>query len=262
MTTMHTSVDVSVDPMTAFTVFTAEWDQWWGNGPIDAWDSSRCIGRTMEPGVGGRLLELYPDDHLELGRITVWEPGARLGWTSSVDDVRIEVRFDAVEGGTRVSVEGSIPEGGQDNGGTSFVRMAPEWLPRWIDRRPAPRPELSRLNMIVHYSKTVAAARWLCEAFDFETTTSLPDADSETFTWIEIRVGNGAIFLYPAEGEASGVTHQPFVYVDDVEAHHDRAVAAGATIVQPITHHGFKAYVADDLEGRRWTFAQARPTMA
>ena len=52
------TIDVDVDPMTAFTAFTDELDQWWGNGPIDAWDSSRCIGRRLEPGVGGRLLEL------------------------------------------------------------------------------------------------------------------------------------------------------------------------------------------------------------
>ena len=72
------TVDVDVDPMTAFAAFTDEFDQWWGNGPIDAWDSSRCIGRRLEPGVGGRLLEVYEDDALELGRVTVWEPGARV----------------------------------------------------------------------------------------------------------------------------------------------------------------------------------------
>ena len=35
------TIDVDVDPMAAFTVFTDEIDQWWGNGPIDAWDSAR-----------------------------------------------------------------------------------------------------------------------------------------------------------------------------------------------------------------------------
>lgn len=90
----------------------------------------------------------------------------------------------------------------------------------------------------------------------------MPEQDSEEFSWVEIRVGNGAIMLYPAVGETAGVTHQPFVYVDDLEAHFAHSSAGGATIVEPIKHHGFKAYVAEDLEGRRWTFAQARPTMA
>jgi len=255
------TIDVDVDPMTAFTAFTDEFEQWWGNGPIDAWDSSRCIGRRLEPGVGGRLLEVYEDDALELGRVTVWEPGSRVCWQSSVDDVVIEVSFEPTSSGTRVRVEGIVPDGKVGGAGLSFVRMTPEWLPTWIARRPTPRPELSRLNLIVHYAKPVAAAHWLCEAFGFETTTSLPDHDSEAFTWIEIRVGNGAIMLYPAVGDADGVTHQPFVYVDDLESHFKQAEATGARIVEPIKHHGFKAYVAEDLEGRRWTFAQARPTM-
>ena len=68
--------------------------------------------------------------------------------------------------------------------------------------------------------------------------------------------------LYPAVGSTDGVTHQTFVYVEDLEAHLARATAAGATIVEPMKHHGFKAYVAEDLEGRRWTFAQARPTQS
>ncbi len=256
------TIDVDVDPLTAFTAFTDELDEWWGNGPIDAWDSSRCIGRCVEPGVGGRLLELYQDDEsLELGRVTVWEPGARVCWQSSVDDVVIEVHFEPIANGTRVRVDGIVADGKIGGEGLSFVRMTPEWLPRWIRRRPTSRPELSRLNVVVHYARPVAAAHWLCEAFGLETTTSLPDKDSEEFTWIEIRVGNGAIMLYPAVGDATGVTHQPFVYVDDVEAHCANATTYGTTIVEPIKHHGFKAYVAEDLEGRRWTFAQARPTM-
>ena len=51
----------------------------------------------------------------------------------------------------------------------------------------------------------------------------------------------------------------------DVAGGFDRAVAAcrrlGATIVEPTHQYGYRAYVATDLEGHRWTFAQARPTM-
>jgi uncharacterized glyoxalase superfamily protein PhnB len=57
------------------------------------------------------------------------------------------------------------------------------------------------------------------------------------------------------------VTHVPWVFVDDLDAHCARASANGAAIVEPIRQHGYRAYVADDLEGNRWTFAQARPTM-
>ena len=52
------------------------------------------------------------------------------------------------------------------------------------------------------------------------------------------------------------------VYVDDIDAHYQRARAVGATIVTELASPwGLPFYVADDLEGNRWTFAQARPTM-
>jgi hypothetical protein len=46
----------------------------------------------------------------ESGRITVWEPGIRLAWLyrdagHEIDDTEVEVRFEAIEGGTRVTLE-------------------------------------------------------------------------------------------------------------------------------------------------------------
>ncbi|HUZ54653.1 MAG TPA: VOC family protein [Streptosporangiaceae bacterium] len=53
----------------------------------------------------------------------------------------------------------------------------------------------------------------------------------------------------------------PWIFVDDLDAHFARARAAGVKIVEPIHQHGYRAYLAEDLGGHRWTFAQARPTM-
>jgi hypothetical protein len=53
----------------------------------------------------------------------------------------------------------------------------------------------------------------------------------------------------------------PFVYVDDLDAHLKHAEAAGATIVSPITEHGFRSYTAADCEGRHWVFAQSGPRL-
>jgi PhnB protein len=45
------------------------------------------------------------------------------------------------------------------------------------------------------------------------------------------------------------------VYVDDVEAHFERAKAAGATILSPVEGgEGGRRYRAEDLEGHRWMF--------
>ena len=53
-----------------------------------------------------------------------------------------------------------------------------------------------------------------------------------------------------------------FVEVDDVDAHHARAVEAGATVIRELNEPGvgFRIYTAEDLEGHRWMFGQRTPT--
>jgi hypothetical protein len=107
------SVEVGVDSTTAFTIFTEEIDRWWRPGPINWYDSWRAVGTRFEPGVGGRWLEVYDEeagDVLEIGRISVWEPGRRLVLAyrdggHDLDGTEIEVRFEAIDGGTRVTLE-------------------------------------------------------------------------------------------------------------------------------------------------------------
>jgi uncharacterized glyoxalase superfamily protein PhnB len=265
---VSSEVEVGIDPHTAFTVFTDEMDLWWKRGPINFHDAARAVEKRCEPGVGGRILEVYDTtsgDALELGRITVWEPGSRLAWTSSVDDVEVEVTFQPTSDGTRVRVDATIPEGASDRGGTSFVRVVPYWFPDWCARRDtAPREprDLARLAIAVYYRKPATAARWLADAFGFTPAGALPE-DDDTHGWIEFDVGNCSVILFTLDdaANASAVTHVPWVFVDDLDAHLARTQASGATIVQPVHQHGYRAYVAADLEGHRWTFAQARPTM-
>ena len=83
MTSTAVSISVGVDPATAFTAFTAfaeELDLRWVRRPINYFDAARAVGMRCEPGVGGRLLEVYNEatgEGRELGRITAWEsPGA------------------------------------------------------------------------------------------------------------------------------------------------------------------------------------------
>ena len=78
----------------------------------------------------------------------------------------------------------------------------------------------------------------------------------------EVRCGASVgVSLYPEDGEDAGPssTTVPWIFVDDLDRHHDRVVAGGATVVTDIWHHGCRAYTAADLEGNRWTFAQATP---
>jgi uncharacterized glyoxalase superfamily protein PhnB len=265
------AVEVAVDPETAFKVFTEELDCWWLQGPINFYDSTRAYEQRMEPGVGGRILEVYDDvtgDGLELARITRWEPGVSLAWRSSVDDVVTEVRFTGSRTGTVVRVEATIPEGGVDEGGTSWVRVTPGWFARWVQRRAlVPRePEaLSRLGVAVHYRDPIAAARWLVEAFGLTLVGPIPDPSDvdDHGPWIELRVGSASVVVLGPEVEGralAGAASTPWVFVDDLDAHHDRACATGADVEVP-WHNGVRAYEARDLEGNPWTFAQAGPRM-
>jgi mannose-6-phosphate isomerase-like protein (cupin superfamily) len=107
------TVEVAVNPARAFAIFTEEIGQWWRPGPINWNDSHRAIGIRFESWVGGRLLEVYDaatGEGFECGRVVVWEPGVRLVFLyrdagHEIDDTEVEVRFEPIEGGTRVTLE-------------------------------------------------------------------------------------------------------------------------------------------------------------
>ena len=99
------TVEVGVDPATAFRIFTEEIASWWVPGPINFFEAARATGMAVEPGVGGRVLELYGDQPpLVIATITVWEPGSEVAYRGVVDDTETIVTFIAVGDRTRVRV--------------------------------------------------------------------------------------------------------------------------------------------------------------
>jgi Activator of Hsp90 ATPase homolog 1-like protein len=106
---------VPVDPAAAFEVFTGQVDAWWKRGPRYRPGRLRLgIMRFDPPGVGGRLLEVYDEasgDAFEVGRVRVWKPAEKLVFEFRArnfepdQSTEVEVRFEAVAGGTRVTLE-------------------------------------------------------------------------------------------------------------------------------------------------------------
>jgi uncharacterized protein YndB with AHSA1/START domain len=103
------TVEIPVDPATAFSVFTDEIDAWYERGRYSWNVPERASGIRFED---GRLLELHDDgDAYEMGRVTVWEPGRRLAFAyRSVHlpeelETEVEVRFEPAGAGTRVTLE-------------------------------------------------------------------------------------------------------------------------------------------------------------
>ena len=104
---------VPATPARAFQAFTAEIGLWWRPNQLFQFTRRSAAGRlAFEPGEGGRFTETAADGEVfEIGRITAWQPGARLAFTwrqasFAPDQVtEVEIRFEAVGSETRVTVE-------------------------------------------------------------------------------------------------------------------------------------------------------------
>ncbi len=125
------TVEVDVDPTTAFRAFTEEIDQWFVRGPYSFNYPDRAVELRFEPGVGGRWLEVWADGGgYEWGAITVWEPGRRFVVTYRHRSLpadpltEIEVAFADLPGGrTSVTLEHR-----------GWAALPPEALRAWAQR--------------------------------------------------------------------------------------------------------------------------------
>ncbi|MEU8002648.1 VOC family protein [Catellatospora sp. NPDC049111] len=118
----------------------------------------------------------------------------------------------------------------------------------------------------LRYRDAVAAIRFLRDAFGFREVLVVPGAD-ETVAHAELTHGSGMVMVSSITDGGDG--RMPFeagpawlyVIVEDVQAHHDKAVANGAEIVSPpkAEEYGGSSYTAADPDGNQWTFGSYRP---
>jgi uncharacterized glyoxalase superfamily protein PhnB len=127
---------------------------------------------------------------------------------------------------------------------------------------PTPPSGSQRIVPYLTYENAPAAISFLCEAFGFEEKFRYPMPDQRIGHAELTRDGNVLMLASQFEGfgqsplHLSGVHSFVFCYVDDADAHFERARAAGATIVaEPSNEHGQRSYRAMDPEGHRWIFA-------
>ena len=129
---------------------------------------------------------------------------------------------------------------------------------------PAERPEHDPQVMpYLYYADATTALTFLSDAFGFTEIHAVRDEDGIVWS-AQLGTGEGAVLIGPGiEGFGTRPVADPawacsrtFVYVDDVDAHHDRAVEAGATIRSAPADHGQnRIYIASDPEGQQWIFA-------
>ena len=120
---------------------------------------------------------------------------------------------------------------------------------------------MGRIAPYLLYEDGAAAIDFLTKAFGFEEVMRMED--SGVVNHAEIRLGDDTVMLgHPGPdykspkntGHSNALVH---VYVDDVDAHFERAKAAGAEIVtEPADQeYGDRRYDAKDPEGHSWFFA-------
>lgn len=118
----------------------------------------------------------------------------------------------------------------------------------------------------IPYEDVGAALSFLERAFGFREVLAARGVRGDggiDYTMVEFGdgvIGLGAQGAHGAFSPKRGGTASQYitVHVDDIDEHHQRAVASGAEIVSRLHDHlqDYRAYEALDLEGHRWRFLQ------
>jgi uncharacterized glyoxalase superfamily protein PhnB len=135
---------------------------------------------------------------------------------------------------------------------------------------------VQRFVPMVAYQDTAAAIDWLTEAFGFEEHGRRYVMDDGTVGHAELELDGELVMLAtPSLDYQSPRRHREtceaadrwldnpwvvdgvLVLVDDLDAHHEQAVAAGANVIRPLEEGpAGRLYTAEDPEGHRWMFQQ------
>ena len=136
-----------------------------------------------------------------------------------------------------------------------------------------------RIVPMIAYEDAAAAIDWLTRAFGFTEREGQRYTDENGVVGhaeLELE-GNIVMLATPNREYQSPKTHRDscdaaarwldnpwvidgvLVLVDDLDAHHARAVEAGANVIRPPEEgpEG-RLYTAEDLEGHRWMFEQSQ----
>ena len=135
-----------------------------------------------------------------------------------------------------------------------------------------------RVFPMIAYEDAAAAIDWLTSAFGFSERGERYVMEDGAVGHAELDVGDGQTVMLatPSRAYQSPKTHRRIcepaarwldnpwvvdgllVLVDDLDVHHERAVAAGAAVIRPLEDGpDGRLYTAEDLEGHRWMFQQA-----
>ena len=124
----------------------------------------------------------------------------------------------------------------------------------------------------LRYQDAHGAIEWLERAFGFRRHFVVEDGEGGV-AHAQLTFGNGMIMLSSAHDDEFGqmqrplastdapVSQSPYIIVTDVDAHHARALAAGAVIVMEPEDkdYGGRGYGCRAPEGNLWSFGSYAP---
>ena len=125
-----------------------------------------------------------------------------------------------------------------------------------------PPSNMPRITPYLYYEDVDGALAWLTKAFGFRERMRLPGPDGR-IVHAEVQLADGVVMMgnpgpeYRGPRKLGAATQNIYVYVDDVDRHHEHARNAGAKILaEPKDQfYGDRSYGAEDPEGHQWYFA-------
>ena len=124
----------------------------------------------------------------------------------------------------------------------------------------------------MRYKDATEAIEWLCNAFGFEKHL-IVTGENETITHAQLIFGNAMIMLGSENNNEYGKyikspkilhginTQSPYIIVENIDEHYQRAFEAGAKIILKIKDedYGGRGYSCQDPEGHIWNFGSYNP---
>jgi hypothetical protein len=124
---IHVDLELECSPGRAFEVYVDDIARWWD--PMYTADAATFDGVLIKPGVGGAVVESHRDGRcIVWGRVTVWQPGRRLAYTSVLAQTaehpsEITLAFAATADGCAVAFD----HGGWNAGNASDRARFNDW---------------------------------------------------------------------------------------------------------------------------------------
>jgi uncharacterized glyoxalase superfamily protein PhnB len=127
----------------------------------------------------------------------------------------------------------------------------------------------SKMIPTLRYQEAPAAIEWLVRAFGFEKQLVIPGPDG-TIAHAQLKFGPDYLMVGSYKDDVlglksprtlGGVSMSLYIYIPDIDAHHERARDAGAEMVIDLkdTEYGSCEYTARDPEGNLWHFGTYLP---